>query len=68
MGRVEFPLRRLSTKDPYASRLHDLPNFGPNGNLTGMRKLYGWDKAMPVKCGAYVYDCRRRLDIYERAV
>lgn len=64
---MKYPMRYLSTKDPFARQLHGLPNFGPNGNLTGMRKLYGWDNAMPVKSGQYVYDCRTKPHLYERA-
>ena len=67
MSRPVYPLRRLSVKHPKARRLSDLPNFGPNGNLTGMRSKFGWDTAAPVKCGAYVYNCISDMDLYYTA-
>ena len=42
-------------------------NFGPNGNLTGMRQNFGWQDVRPVKIGAYVYNLDSRPDLYERA-
>jgi hypothetical protein len=33
----------------------DIPNFGPHGNVRGMRKLYYGDKCDLVKQGAYCY-------------
>jgi hypothetical protein len=63
----KYALRYLSTKDPYARQLEGLPSFGPNGNLTGMRKNFGWENAMPVKSGQYVYDCSSKPFLYERA-
>lgn len=61
------PLRRLPATKANQQALDNLPNFGPNGNLTGMRLHFGWEDAMPVKCGAYVYDCTSRPEIYNRA-
>jgi len=40
--------------------LSQYPNFGPNGNITGMRKLYYGD-AFLVKSGAYVYKVPKRV-------
>ena len=65
--RVQYPLRRIRKRDGYPSAIYDLPNFGPNGDLTGMRLYFGWENAMPVRLGAYIYDCRSRPDIYEAA-
>jgi hypothetical protein len=48
----------MSAKHPMAQRLQDyaVRSFGPNGNLTGMRRFMGWQNAKPVKIGRYVYD------------
>lgn len=35
--------------------LDEYPNFGPNGNVTGMKKLYYGKNALLVRSGAYVY-------------
>lgn len=52
------PLKVISVGSPYAKRVvgEAHRSFGPNGNLTGMRENFGWDRAYPVKIGAYVYD------------
>lgn len=51
MARVKY-----MTKDQAARcNLYSYPNFGPNGNVAGMKaKVYGKD-ALLVRCGAYVY-------------
>ncbi len=56
MPRVKYPLRYMTKAEGERYNLSQFGNFGPNGNLTGMRKFYGWDSARPVKCGAYVYN------------
>ena len=44
------------TKDEAARyNLDQYPNFGPNGNVAGMKKLYYGKDALLVRCGAYVY-------------
>jgi hypothetical protein len=65
-----YPLRYVRKGSPlYATLMQaDLPNFGPNGNLTGMRLNKGWADVRPVKCGAFVYNCNSRPEIYAEAL
>ena len=45
----------MTVKEGKKIGIDRFPNFGPNGSVTGMRKLYYGDDALLVKCGAYVY-------------
>jgi hypothetical protein len=61
MARVKY-----MTKDE-AARYHlcDYPNFGPNGSVAGMKKLYYGKDALLVRSGAYVYHVP--AEIYNQA-
>lgn len=60
-------VRTLSVADGKRLGIEEFPNFGPRGNVTGMRRLYYGDKALLVRCGSYVYNVTGQPDIYERA-
>lgn len=49
----------ISTKSPFAGRLENFPNAGPNPNIQGMRNLYWGKDALVIKCGAYAYNISR---------
>jgi hypothetical protein len=72
-------LRRTVTKPPKLRRAPvrsllgrtiagaGLPSFSASGSLTGMRKIYGWDKAYPVRVGSWIYNCAGRKELYDQA-
>lgn len=60
MSQPKYPLRYMRLDHPLAKMLGQFPNFGPYGNLTGMRLNFGWQHARPVKCGAYIANVDER--------
>lgn len=51
MARVKY----MCKEEKERFNLSDYPNFGPYGNVAGMKKLYYGKDALLVRCGAYVY-------------
>lgn len=66
MSKTKYPCRYLTTLDIKALgiNLSSFPNFGPNGSISGMRRLYYGINALLVKHGAYVYNVSSRPNIY----
>lgn len=52
---VKYPLRYLSISEGKRLHIDSYASWGPNPNVTGIRKLYNLNDAMLVKCGQYVY-------------
>lgn len=50
-----YPVRYLSVAEGKRLNIDSYPSFSKSGSLTGMRKNYGWDKAIVVLCGSYYY-------------
>ena len=61
MARVKY--MRKEEKEKY--NLSQYPNFGPYGNVYGMKKLYYGMDALLVRSGAYVYHVPK--EIYDKA-
>ena len=56
--------KTMSTKSPYAVQLEDLPNFSITGSISGMKKLWYGQKALLIRCGAYIYNATSKPDLY----
>lgn len=52
MAKVKY----MTKSEAARYHLNNYPNFGPNGNVTGMKKLYYGKNALLVRSGAYVYN------------
>ena len=62
---IVYPLRYMDVKTGKRLGISEYPNWGPNPNVTGLRKLYNLNKEYLVKCGSYVY--RVNSSIYYKA-
>ncbi len=61
MARVKY--MRKEEKEKY--NLSQYPNFGPNGNVWGMKHFYYGKDALLVRSGAYVYKVPK--EVYDAA-
>lgn len=50
-----YPVRYLKVKEGERLRIDRYPSFHKTGSLTGMRKKFGWEKAIVVLCGSWYY-------------
>lgn len=60
----------MKTKTQYCRfqwMFSELPSFSKTGSIKGMKdKFYGKD-ALLVRCGAYIYNCTSKPELYNQA-
>ena len=54
-NKVKYPLRYLSIADGKRLHIDSYVGWGPNPNVTGIRKILHLEDEMLVRCGQYVY-------------
>ena len=59
-----YPLKTVKVTDKNVDFLSKFGNFGPHGNLTGVRKNIGYYKRA-IRCGAYIYNLDESPEVYD---